>query len=189
MAEVIPQGPSAADVAAMIAAAIAAQPTNYVNSGSSMTIDNLLTNFPAGATYNGKYARVSNLFNGTSTTASGGIDDIVRCRFDVANAVYRWVPQREAFNISIAATSGTTTITPLVSPPTIRLAGTLTGNLTITPSATNAYIGQRFTVIQASTLGIFVTTVTGLIGSNLTLLGNTTQQLEYTVSGWSKSTP
>lgn len=176
-------------VAAMIASAIAGLPTSFVGGGSSMTLDALMTNYPAGASYQGLYARISNLFNGSSMTASGGIDDIVRCRFDVANGVYRWVPQREAWNLPVNAASGTTNLIPLVTPPTVRLVGTLLGNLSVAPSATNAYIGQRFTVIQASTLGLFVTTITGLVGSNLTLLGNTTQQLEFTAAGWSKSTP
>lgn len=189
MAEVIPQGMTPDDVAALITAALAAQPTSFVGGGNPMTISDLYANFPPGASYNGKYARVSNLFNGTSTTASGGIDDVVRCRFDVVNNLYRWVPQREAFNMSMSPTGGTVNLIPLVAPPTVRLAGTLLGNLTVTPSSTNAYIGQRFTIIQNSTLGLFVTSITGLIGSNLTVLGNTAQQLEFTINGWSKSTP
>lgn len=189
MAEITPQGMTPADVTTLITTALAAQPTSFVAGGNSMTISDLLANFPAGSLYNGKYARVSNLFNGTSTTASGGIDDVVRCRFDVANNVYRWVPQREAFNISMTPTGGTVNLLPLVAPPTVRLAGTLIGNLSVTPSATNAYIGQRFTIIQNSVLGLFVTSITGLLGSNLTLLGNAAQQLEYTINGWSKSTP
>lgn len=173
----------------MINAAMAALPTSFIAGGSSMTISDLMTNFPAGATYAGKYARISNLYNNVSTTATGGVDDIVRCRFDATNSVYRWVPQREAFNVSITPTGGNTNLTPLVTPPTVRLAGTLVGNLTITPSTTNAYIGQVFSVIQNSTLGLFVTTVTGLLGSNLTLLGNTTQNFEFTSGGWVKGTP
>lgn len=176
-------------VAAMIANALSSAPTSFVASGASMTISDLMANFPAGASYAGRYARVSNLYNNTSMTAAGGVDDIVRCRFDATNNAYRWVPQREAFNVSIAPASGTTTLVPLVTPPTIRLTGTLLGNLTLTPSSTNAYVGQVFEVIQNSTLGLFTTSVTGLIGSNLTLLGNTTQQFEFTSSGWVKGTP
>jgi len=188
MAE-INNGMTSDQVQAAIANAIAGLPTSFVGGGSAMTIADLMTNFPAGVAYKGLYARVNNLYNNSSASAAGGVDDIVRCRFDAANSTYRWVPQREAFNVSIAPTGGTTTLTPLVTPPTVRLAGTLVGNLTINPSATNAYVGQVFQVIQNSTLGLFVTTITGLLGSNVTLLGNTAQLFEYTATGWVKGNP
>lgn len=188
MAEVS-NGLSPDQVQAMIASAIAGLPTSFVGGGTAMTISDLMTNFPPAAGYKGLYARVSNLYNNVSMSAAGGVDDIVRCRFDVVNNVYRWVPQREAFNVSIAPTGGTTTLTPLITPPTVRLAGTLLGNLTINPSPTNAYVGQVFQVIQNSTLGLFVTTITGLIGSNVTLFGNTAQLFEYTATGWVKGNP
>lgn len=183
------QGPTSDQIQQMIASALAAQPTSFVAGGSAMTIADLMANFPASVSTKDLYAKVSNLYNNSSASAVGGIQDILRCRFDVTNGVYRWVPQREAFNVSITPTGGSTTLTPLVTPPTIRLAGTLIGNLTINPSSTNAYVGQVFQVIQNSTLGLFTATVTGLIGSNLTLLGNTAQLFEYTSSGWVKGTP
>lgn len=185
MADVNTPGLSSQDVLALIASTSA---TSFVST-TPMTINDLLTNYPAQASRAGQYARVSNLFNGASAVASTGVDEIVRCRYDAANAVYRWVPQREAYNISMPATNGTASLLPLVTPPTIRFTGTLVGALTVTPSATNAYIGQRFTVIQNSTLGVFATTITGLIGSNLTLLGGATQDLEYTANGWVKGNP
>lgn len=189
MAEISGSGVSFDQVTQMIADAIAGLPITFVNGGSAMTIDALMTSYPPGVAYMNKFAQVSNLYNGTSLTAAGGINDTVKCRFDVANNVYRWVPQREAFNIAMAPVSGTTTLAPLVAPPTVRLTGTLVGNLTVTPSATNAYIGQKFTIIQNSTLGLFVTSIAGLVGSNLTLLGNNTQELEFTNIGWVKSIP
>jgi hypothetical protein len=176
-------------VQALIANAIAGLPTSFVGGGTAMTIADLMTNFPPAVAYKGLYARVNNLYNNVGTATAGGVDDIVRCRFDAANGVYRWVPQREAFNVSITPTGGTTTLTPLVTPPTVRLAGTLVGNLTINPLVTNAYVGQVFQVIQNSTLGLFVTTITGLLGSNVTLLGNTSQLFEYTATGWVKGNP
>ncbi len=188
MAEVT-SGISQDQVSQMIATALAGLPTSFVGGGNAMTISDLMANFPASAAYRGLYARVNNLYNNVSTTAAGGVDDIVRCRFDVVNNTYRWVPQREAFNVAIAPTSGTTTLLPLVTPPTVRLTGTLLGNLTINPSATNAYVGQVFQVIQNSTLGLFVTTITGLLGSNVTLLGNTSQLFEFTSTGWVKGNP
>ncbi len=174
MAEVSTPGLSTQDVLALIASTSA---TSFVST-TPMTINDLLTNYPAQASRAGQYARISNLFNGASAVAATGVDEIVRCRFDATQGVYRWVPQREAYNMTMPATSGTASLLPLITPPTIRFTGTLTGALTITPSAVNAYIGQRFTVIQNSVLGLFVTTITGLIGSNLTLLGGASPDLE-----------
>ena len=185
MADVSNPGLSVADVLALIASTSS---TSFVST-TPMTINDLLTNYPAQASRAGQYARVSNLFNGASAVASTGVDEIVRCRYDATQGLYRWVPQREAYNISMPATNGTASLVPLVTPPTIRFNGTLAGNLTITPSATNAYVGQRFTVIQNSVLGLFVTSITGLLGSNITLLGGATQDLEYTASGWVKGNP
>ncbi len=56
--------------------------------------------------------------------------------------------------------------------------------MTLTPVATNAYVGQRVRVLMQGTLGVFVATITGLIGSNLTLLGNSSTTLEYGPTGW-----
>lgn len=187
MAEVGSSGLSVSEVTAMIAAQIAAQPTAFVASGAPMTIAQVLATYPAGAAYDGMYANVSNLYNGASTSAAGGVREVLRCRQDVTNGVYSWTPQREEYNASMSPTGGSVSLIPLVTPPTVRLAGTLLGNLTVTPSATNAFIGQQFTVIQNSTLGLFVTNITGLLGSNLTLLGNTVQRLEYASGGWMKA--
>lgn len=175
---------------ALIASAIAALPapaTNFVRSGTPMTIADLMTSYPAGSTYSGMYARVSNLYNGNTASSAGGIDEILRCRFDERNMIYRWMPQRPDYNTEVAATGNNLMLTPLVTPPTVRLTGTLLGNLAVTPVALNAYVGQKFRVIQNSTLGLFATTLTGLLGSNITLLGNTVQDLEYTIQGWSKA--
>lgn len=187
MAQIVNQGLSLTQINTLISNALSGLPVSFVNNGSPMTLQQLFTNFPASATYAGLYARISNLFNNVSLSAAGGTDDIVRCRFDITNGIYAWQPQRLEYNTVNSTTSGTITLTPLVTPPTVRLTGTLLGNLSINPSATNAYIGQRFKVIQNSTLGVFVTTITGLIGSNITLLGNTVQDLEYTLAGWAKS--
>lgn len=181
-------GISATDAAALITSMVPGLlPTQFVSNGAYMTIAQLMTNFPAAATYDGMYANISNLFNGTDTTTAGGVREVLRCRRDVTNGIYAWTLQREAYNLAVASTGGTITTIPLVTPPTVRLTGSLLGNLTVTPSLTNAYIGLRQRIIQNSTLGIFATTITGLIGSNLTLLGNTVQDLEYTVSGWAKA--
>lgn len=158
---------------------------SFVNGGAAQTVAQLMANYPAGATYSGLYARVSDLYS--NGIGGEGVDEILRCRHDATNGLYRWQPQRADFNAPMSPTGGTVNLTPLVTPPTVRLTGTLLGNLTVTPSSTNAYVGQRFRVIQNSTLGIFATTLTGLIGLNLTLLGNTATELEYMAAGWAKA--
>lgn len=160
-------------------------PVSYVNGGNPQTVAQLLANFPASSTQAGKYAVVSDLYNMSTAT---GIVEILRCRFDAVNNVYRWVPQRQEFARDMASTGGAVNLTPLISPPTLRLTGTLLGGMTITPSASNAWIGMRFRVVQNSVLGVFVTSITGLIGSNLTLLGNAVRDVEYGPSGWFSST-
>lgn len=138
------------------------------------TVSSLIANFPPSATYLGQYARVSDLF--------GSVDDIMRCRFD--GTAYRWVPQRPNFVGTSTSTGGSITVTPLVTPPTLRLTATLLSNLSIAPSSTNAFVGMQQKIIQEGVLGIFTSTITGLIGSNLTLLGNTTKVIEYGPTGW-----
>lgn len=176
MSEISASGLSYADVLAMIAANASAAFVGGT-SQSPTTVAALHTNYPPSSTYLGQYARVSDLY--------GVVDDIMRCRYDGTN--YRWVPQRPDFVSNVSATGGTVTATPLVSPPTMRLTGTLLSNIVVTPSNTNAYLGQRFRVIQAGTLGLFTSTITGLIGSNLTLLGNTSRDIEFGPTGWFQS--
>ncbi len=156
-----------------------ASPSTFVGNSAQtpISVANLLSNFPAGPSYLGMYARVFDLF--------GAVDDIMRCRFDGVN--YRWVPQRPNFVGTSAATSGTITITPLLTAPTLRLTGNLLGNMTINPVSTNAFIGMQQKIVQEGILGLFTSTITGLIGSNLTLLGNTTKTIEYGPTGWFQS--
>jgi hypothetical protein len=150
--------------------------------GASGTVANLLATAPCNASIYGQYASVSDLYN--NGVAGGGIDDILRCRLDAGNSVYRWTPQREAYNGASAATGGTITITPLITPPTMRFTGTLLSGLTITPSSANAYVGLRHRILMQGTLGAFVGTITGLIGSNITLLGGNSATIEYGPTGW-----
>jgi hypothetical protein len=134
---------------------------------------NLLSTYPPSAAYVGKYARVFDLY--------GSVDDVLRCRWDGAN--YRWVPQRADFNMTTSA-AGSVQLVPLVTPPTVRTPATLTGAITFTPSTTNAIIGQRYRVVVTGGLGIYTATISGLIGSNLSLLGNSFKDIEYAASGW-----
>lgn len=153
----------------------------YVNNGEAQAFSDLLVNYPPSSAFNGMYARISDLF--------GSVDDILRCRYDGAN--YRWVPQREAFTGTTAVSSGTVSLIPLVTPPTLRLTtSSLTGNMTINASVVNAYSGQRFRVIVNPLLPIsaFTMQITGLIGSNLTLLAGNTRDIEFGSNGWFQST-
>lgn len=146
---------------------------------SPTTVANLLATYPAGVTYLGKYARVSDLWNGNG---QGGVDEVLRCSYD--GALYYWRPQRTDYSISSTLTTGTMTLSPLVTPPTLYVGGTLIANSTITPSATNAWPGCAFNIIQIGTLGIFGINITGLVGSSIPLLTGSTKQLTYTSAGW-----
>jgi len=138
------------------------------------TIAALHTDFPPSLSTLGMYARVSDLYQ--------AVDDIMRCRWD--GVAYRWVPQRPNFAGTRSETGGNISILPLVTPPTLRLTGSLISNLTITPSITNAFVGQKQTVVQEGALNLLTSTITGLIGSNLTLLGSNARVIEYGPTGW-----
>lgn len=174
-------GISAADAAGLINSMVppmitAGSATAFVGgtATSPTTVASLISTYPPSSTYLGQYARVSDLY--------GAVDDIMRCRYD--GTAYRWVPQRPAFSGTNAATSGAVTITPLVTPPTLRLTGTLLGSMTITPSSTNAFVGMQQRVVMEGVLGVFTATITGLLGSNLTLLGGNAKIIEYSPTGW-----
>lgn len=157
------------------------QSTFVTNPSTPITVATLLSTYPPSASNLGLYARVSDLW--------GSVDDILRCRYDGTN--YRWVPQRDTFVGTTAATTGTVPILPLITAPTLRITtGTLTGNLNITPSAVNAYIGQRARVIMppAITLGLYAVQITGLVGLNIPLLAGTAKDIEYASTGWFQST-
>lgn len=138
------------------------------------TVANLISTFPPSATYMGQYARVLDLY--------GSVDDIMRCRFD--GVAYRWIPQRPSFSGIAANTGGTISIVPLVTPPSLRLTGTLLGNMSVVPSSVNAYVGQQQRVVMEGGLGLFTASITGLLGSNLTLLGGGSKLIEYSPTGW-----
>lgn len=157
-----------------ISAALAGLPTSFVNGGASMTVANLIANYPPASGNAGMYARVSDLY--------GSVDDIMRCRFDGTN--YRWVPQRSDYAGTTAATGGTVNVVPLVTPPVLRTTGTLLGGLTLAMQSTNAWIGQRQTIVNNSPLSGLLTTITGLIGSNITIAGSGAQTVVYGPNGW-----
>lgn len=164
----------------MLNAVFAKVATNFVANATSMTVANLIANYPPSASTVGMYARVTDLY--------GSVDDIMRCRFDGTN--YRWVPQRESYVGTTAAQSGAVPIVPLVTPPTFRLtSSSLLANLSFVPSSVNAYIGQRQRIIMPSTINLTLYTaqITGLIGSNVSLLAGNTRDIEYGATGWFQS--
>lgn len=170
MAEVY-NGLSAEQVLALIAQTV---PTSFV-SGSPMTVAQLLANYPANSTQNGKYARVTDLF--------GSVDDVMRCCFDGTN--YYWRPQRTDYAVANTRTSGTETLTPLLSAPQQVFSGTLLGNMTVALSGANAWPGAQFETKFSGILGLFSITLTGLVGgATLPLLTGGSRMFLYTSAGW-----
>ncbi len=162
--------------------ALGSQVKPFVADGAYLTVAQLHASYPPSATYANMSANVSDLYNNGVT--GKGIQEVMNCRPDITNGVYKWVPRRSDFNIVITSSGGNVTLTPLVTPPTIILTGTLTSSQTITPLSTNAFVGMKQRIIQNSTLGLFTSTITGLIGSNVALVGNATKDIEYGVVGW-----
>jgi len=141
----------------------------------TLSLDDLLANYPASADMTGKYARVSNLF--------GNTDEVLRCRYD--GVAYRWVPQRQEGNMTLNAPSGTTIVRPLYSPPTVRVTGTITGTASIQPATANAWIGQRLRVIMAGALGLGAgLSITDVTGGAVPLIAGGVKDIEYGPTGW-----
>lgn len=135
-------------------------PTPFV-SANYMHVADLLATYPANATQLGKYARVDDLW--------GSVRSVMVCEYD--GSLYYWRPQRTDYATVNSSTSGTTTLTPLLSSPQIIFTGSLLGNMTVTPSATNAWPGAQFEIINNGVLGIFGINLTGLTGGTLPILG------------------
>lgn len=139
-----------------------------------MTVAQVLANYPAGSAYLGKYARVSDLY--------GATDEVMRCC--MSGASYYWRPQRTDYAASQASTGGSMTLTPFVTAPQMQITGTLASALNLTPSSTNAWPGCTFEITMNGTLGLFLATITGLLGGNLSLLAGSTKRLIWTGSGY-----
>jgi len=153
--------------------AVPPQLTSYV-SPTPMTVAQLLTSYPPSISTLGKYARVTDLF--------GAVDEVMRCRWD--GVAYRWVPQRSDRAVVNTMTAGSLALTPLVTAPEIVLTGNLTGNITVTPSATNAWIGQRFQVKRTGLLGLFGINIGGLVGGLTKAITGGEGSMVYTAGGW-----
>lgn len=154
----------------------------FVANGAFLTVADLHSLYPPSATYANMSANVSDLYN--NGVAGKGIQEVLNCRPDLTNGTYKWVPRRSDFNATIASAGGTINLLPLITPPTVILTGSLTSAQSIAPSSVNAFVGMKQRIIQNSTLGVFTSTITGLIGSNVTFLGNSMRDLEYSAAGW-----
>ena len=87
----------------------------FVQAGS-MTVDELLAAYPAGAGYRGRYARV--------TDYGGGIDRVLRCDFDSNSGLYFWSPTLADYGRSMPVT-GNMSLPRLKTPPTLILTGSI----------------------------------------------------------------
>lgn len=96
-------------------AALRATSPQFV-SPTSMTIDNLLANFPAAAAVRGKYARVSDY--------GGFVDRVLRCDYDQGLNLHYWNPTQAEYARTVTLT-GNTTFEGLKSPTSIILGGSL----------------------------------------------------------------
>lgn len=139
---------------------LAAIPTSFVGGGAYMPVNTLLTNYPAGPTYLGQYGRVNDLW--------GSVRSVMTCEYD--GSLYYWRPQRTDYATRNSSTSGGVSLTPLITSPQITFNGTLLGNMTLTPSTTNAWPGAQFEIINNGVLGLFGINVAGLLGGTLPLL-------------------
>jgi len=150
-------------------------------SGNYMPVADLLTLYPATAAYRGRYARVSDLW--------GNVQTIMVCEGDASG--YYWRPQRTDYAPApVAMTSGSMSLIPLVTAPVINLTGTLTGNVTITPSTQNVWPGAQFTVSSNSVIGALLgINITGLVGAGtVPLLSGGVRTITYfSGSGWKAS--
>jgi len=140
---------------------LSAIPTSFVGDGAYMPVATLLSSYPAGAANLGKYGRVNDLW--------GSVRSVMTCEYD--GSLYYWRPQRTDYATRNTSTSGSLSLTPLLTSPQLTLTGTLLGAMTITPSITNAWPGAQFEIINNGVLGLFGINVAGLLGGTLPLLG------------------
>lgn len=83
---------------------------------ATMTVDDMLANFPASAPYRGKYVRVSDY--------GGFVDRVLRCDYETGSGLYFWTPTTPDYGRSLAVT-GNMTLLRLKSPPSVVLTGTI----------------------------------------------------------------
>ncbi len=177
MPETVAQGLTQDQVLALIQANAPAPSTAFVGNGAEMSVASLLATYPAGPDTLFKYARVNDLW--------GSARSVMICERDGSG--YYWRPQRTDYAPApVAMTSGSMTLTPLVTAPIINLTGTLLGNINVTPSTANVWPGASFTVTSNSILGLFNINLTGLVGGGtVPLLSGGIRTLTYfSGTGW-----
>lgn len=149
--------------------------------GGYMPVADLLANFPAAAQFRGKYARVNDLW--------GTVQTLMICEGDASG--FYWRPQRTDYAAPpIAMTTGALSLIPLVTAPFVNLTGTLTGNITITPSVQNVWPGASFTVSSNSVIGALLgININGLVGGGTVplLSGGIRTVTYFSGSGWKAS--
>lgn len=149
-------------------------------SSSPGTVANLISTAPCNSGRVAMYAVVSDLWaNGSS---SNNTNEVMRC--GNTGTLYYWLPVR-ANAAQTSSCSGTMTLTPLVTPPTlVCTAGALLSALTFSLSSTNAYCGEVMNLSTTLlTLNLNTITLTGLIGGTSKLLGVGGYQAVYTCTG------
>lgn len=92
----------------------------------TQTWEQVLASFPAGATYRGKYVRISNY--------GGYVDRVLRCDYDQSLDYYFWTPTQPEYGRSMPVT-GNMTLSRMITPQSVVLTGSIalgvTRNVTI----------------------------------------------------------
>ncbi len=138
-----------------------------------MTVANLLANYPAGPTYLGKYAKVTDLW--------GSVYGVMRCSKNSSGRHWWATTDQEEFAVrNSGSPSGTTTMQPLAIPQIMLWNGSgpgtlITGNVTV--GLTGAYPGlvKQFENGFGAFLGALNILGTGLGSGLASLLGSTTK--------------
>ena len=100
-----------------------------------LTVDDLLSTYPASVTRRGKYARVSDY--------AGYVDRVLRCDYFADLDYHQWVPVLAEYGRSLAVT-GDLTLYPLKSPTSVLLTGAIPALTTrnVTLSIANGRPGE-----------------------------------------------
>ena len=139
------------------------QQTPQFVSSSSMTVDDLLATYPAGAAYRGKYARISDY--------GGFVDRVVRCDYDAGLGLYFWNPTQAEYGRTIPVV-GNMTLFALKSPPTVNLTGSIALGVTraLTIDVANRRPGEIIEIRNSMSSLLGTLNVAGLgLGSVLSL--------------------
>lgn len=159
---------------AQVAQVVATTP-QYVNSGAFQTVSALLTGSPCASVMLGRLARVSDVYGSVSST--------LVCETD-GNTFY-WRPQRTDYSIVSNQTSGSMTLTPLLTAPVVYLSATPTSTVTVNLSTANAWPGATFRIYAPAGISLNGINLSGLVGGGtVPLLQGADRVVTYTSSGW-----